>query len=456
MASPWGPLMGRSWLALWTAHARSTRAEGAFAAAPSTRARVLLSDAPDIVVAPSSTARCTAMPRSQPADRPAPSAPVSRAGAPRLLAVDRAIDDLRRRVPVIITDGERSHAVAAAELANDATLAWIGRLGAAAPALAITAHRARTLHIRPTGAEVVVIVGAQSLPEAMRQPGTMGLPAAAIATLVDPTADLAHPLRGPFEVAPGPPPVGFGAALVLSRLARLLPAAVVAPVDTGGDPTAFAARESLLCVTVEDIESYETEAATALIAVSDAHVPLAGAADARVVAFRPADGGIEHLAIVIGDPSRSAPVLVRLHSECFTGDLLASLRCDCGQQLRGAVEVIAAEGGGVLLYLAQEGRGIGLINKLRAYQLQDQGYDTIEANQRLGFEADERIFLPAAEMLRRLGFDRVRLLTNNPHKVTALQHHGIEVVERVAHSFPPTDHSVRYLETKATRSGHLL
>jgi GTP cyclohydrolase II len=364
--------------------------------------------------------------------------------------VDRAIDDLRRRVPVIITDGVTSHAVAAAELANDATLAWIGRLGAAAPGLAITAHRARTLHIRPTGAEVVVIVGAQGLPE------SMGLPAAAIATLVDPTADLAHPLRGPFEVAPGPAHVGFGAALVLNRLARLLPAAVVVPVNTGDDPAAFAARESLLCVTVEDLESYETEAATALIAVSDAHVPLGGAADARVIAFRPADGGIEHLAIVIGDPSRSVPVLVRLHSECFTGDLLASLRCDCGQQLRGAVEVIAAKDGGVLLYLAQEGRGIGLINKLRAYQLQDQGYDTIEANQRLGFEADERIFLPAAEMLRRLGFEQVRLLTNNPHKVTALQHHGIDVVERVAHSFPPTDHSVRYLETKATRSGHLL
>jgi len=400
------------------------------------------------------------MPRSQPADRPVSTAPVTPAaatpagvtgaGARRLLAVDRAIDDLRRRVPVIITDGATSHAVAAAELANDATLAWIARLGTAAPALAITAHRARTLHIRPTGAEVVVIVGGQGLSE------TMGLPAAAIATLVDPTSDLSHPLRGPFEVAPGPPPVGFGAALALNRLARLLPAAVVAPVNTGDDLAALAARESLLCVTVEDLESYETKAASALIAVSDAHVPLAGAADARVVAFRPADGGIEHLAIVIGDPSRSAPVLVRLHSECFTGDLLASLRCDCGQQLRGAVEVIAAEGGGVLLYLAQEGRGIGLINKLRAYQLQDQGYDTIEANQRLGFEADERIFLPAAEMLRRLGFEQVRLLTNNPHKVTALQHHGIDVVERVAHSFPPTDHSVRYLETKATRSGHLL
>ena len=392
------------------------------------------------------------MPGSQPADRPAPTAPGSRAaGSPtgRLLAVDRAIDDLRRRVPVIITDGQTSHAAAAAELASDATLAWIERLGSAAPALAITAHRARTLHIRPTGAEVVVILAATNLP------GAVGS-AAAIATLVDPTADLAHPLRGPFEAAPGPPPATLGAALVLNRLARLLPAAVVAPVDAGDDPAAFAAREALLCVTVEDIASYETDAARTLVAVSDACVPLAGATDTRVVAFRPTDGGIEHLAIVIGDPSRSAAVLVRLHSECFTGDLLASLRCDCGQQLRGAVELIAAADGGVVLYLAQEGRGIGLINKLRAYQLQDQGYDTIEANQRLGFEADERIFLPAAEMLRRLGFERVRLLTNNPRKVTALQQHGIEVVERVPHSFPPTDHSGRYLETKATRAGHLL
>jgi GTP cyclohydrolase II len=149
-------------------------------------------------------------------------------------------------------------------------------------------------------------------------------------------------------------------------------------------------------------------------------------------------------------------VLARLHSECFTGDLLGSLRCDCGQQLRGALALMAERGGGVLLYLAQEGRGIGLINKLRAYRLQDEGFDTIEANERLGFEADERLFEAAAEMLRELGYARVRLLTNNPDKVAALGRLGIEVVERVGHAFPASNHNEAYLATKRRRSGHYL
>jgi GTP cyclohydrolase II len=185
-------------------------------------------------------------------------------------------------------------------------------------------------------------------------------------------------------------------------------------------------------------------------------VPLADAEDTQIIAFRPSDGGIEHLAIVIGSPDPAAPVLIRLHSECFTGDLLGSLRCDCGDQLRGAIGEIARAGGGVLLYLAQEGRGIGLVNKLRAYQLQDSGFDTVDANEQLGFDADERVYLPAAEMLRQLRFLRVRLLTNNPEKVAALNRCGIAVIERVPHVFPANGHNERYLRTKATRSGHLL
>jgi len=244
------------------------------------------------------------------------------------------------------------------------------------------------------------------------------------------------------------------AAVALAKLAALLPAALVLPLSAA---EAALARRRTDFAAVEAEEVLSRRAAMAgLTRVAEARVPLADAEDARLVAFRPADGGSEHLAILIGTPDPAAPVLVRLHSACFTGDVLASLRCDCGDQLRGAIAAIAEAGGGALLYLAQEGRGIGLVNKLRAYQLQDAGFDTLDANEQLGFDADERVYLPAAEMLRQLGFVTVRLLTNNPDKVAALERYGIRIVERVPHVFPANGHNERYLRTKATRSGHLL
>ena len=201
--------------------------------------------------------------------------------------------------------------------------------------------------------------------------------------------------------------------------------------------------------------AYRRSSAGQLNRVSQARVPLVGAENTEIVAFRAGDGGADHLAIVIGEPKPDQPPLTRLHSACMTGDLLGSLRCDCGDQLRGAIEVIAQSGAGILLYLAQEGRGIGIANKLRAYELQDAGVDTIDANQLLGFEADERSYLAAAEMLRQLGFSKVRLLTNNPEKVAGLESCGVRVVERVPHVFPENPHNSAYLRTKATRAGHL-
>jgi len=237
------------------------------------------------------------------------------------------------------------------------------------------------------------------------------------------------------------------AALKLLKLARLLPTAVIATV-TGAVP------EGMGQVSADEVAHVAEIGPTQLAVVARSPVPLDGAEQTEMISFRPADGGKEHLAIVIGDVDTSGPVLCRLHSECFTGDLLGSLKCDCGDQLRGAVQQIAAEGSGILLYLAQEGRGIGLVNKLRAYALQAEGVDTLDANLQLGFDADERVFQPAVEMLRSLGVDAIRLMTNNPEKVAAFSEHGIAVLERVPLSFAANGHNEGYLRTKSERFGH--
>ena len=236
------------------------------------------------------------------------------------------------------------------------------------------------------------------------------------------------------------------AAVELCKLGGLLPAAILVPAGSA----------DAAIVNITAIDAYRRLAAATLRPVSEARVPLADAEDVRIVSFRPADGGPDQYAILVGEPEKLAAPLTRLHSECFTGDLLGSLRCDCGDQLRGAIRRMAHEGGGVLLYLAQEGRGIGLTNKLRAYMLQDSGLDTVEANHHLGFGSDERDFSAAAEMLRQLGIERVRLLTNNPAKITQLERYGIAVAGRVAHIFGANAHNRRYLLTKAERSGHML
>ena len=236
------------------------------------------------------------------------------------------------------------------------------------------------------------------------------------------------------------------AAVELCKLGGLLPAAILVPSGTA----------DAAIINIAAIDTYRRLAAATLRPVSEARVPLADAEDVRIVSFRPADGGPDQYAILVGEPEKLAAPLTRLHSECFTGDLLGSLRCDCGDQLRGAIRRMAHEGGGVLLYLAQEGRGIGLTNKLRAYMLQDSGLDTVEANHHLGFGSDERDFSAAAEMLRQLGIERVRLLTNNPAKITQLERYGIAVTGRVAHIFGANAHNRRYLLTKAERSGHML
>jgi GTP cyclohydrolase II len=246
-------------------------------------------------------------------------------------------------------------------------------------------------------------------------------------------------------------------AVQLVKFARLLPAVLFARASSLDVErlSTWSRDVGLLLVETRDIRAFPALRARRLVQAAAARVPLSDAENARLVAFRPLDGGEEHVAIVIGEPDTNEPVLIRLHSACLTGDLLGSLRCDCGDQLRGAIRAIESEGGGVLVYLAQEGRDIGLINKLRAYALQDLGVDTVDANEQLGFDADERVYEPAAEILRQLGIRSVRLLTNNPDKVSQLAAAGVNVVDRVAHVFPSNRHNERYLRTKADKTGHL-
>ena len=380
-----------------------------------------------------------------------------------LRAVERAVGDLRRGGVLLLHDEAGEAALLRAAEGVDADgRAALTALGGGAPALVLTRQRARHLGlIGPTtdGPATDSPAGNRSTagPGPVLAYSLAGRDPAEIAGLADPTG---RRPEGPRRPAPDPVPLDGAAsalaagAVSLAKIARLLPAVLFVRCGRLEDPEARAGARDVLALTLAEVEAHRFAAAGSLRRVAEARVPLAGAEDTRIVAFRPSDGGVEHLAIVIGRPEAGKTVLARLHSECFTGDLLGSLRCDCGDQLRGAIRAIAAAGSGVLLYLAQEGRGIGLVNKLRAYSLQDLGADTFAANEQLGFDADERVFLPAAEMLRQLGFRTVRLLTNNPDKIEGLERAGVTVAERVAHGFPSNGHNTRYLAAKAGR-GHL-
>jgi GTP cyclohydrolase II len=364
---------------------------------------------------------------------------VGQTASPRALGlaggrqVRRAMQDVRAGLPVIIR-GAAPLVVLPGETANEAGLAAFLQAAEGSAVMLLAPTRAEAVLQRPAGMGAVV---------ALKVP-SQGLTPGYLLGLADPTQ-----LQGRFGLAETVAPALAGAAIMLAKMAKLLPAMLVA--SASGDAPA-----SLLAVADKDVLAYPAMADASLARVAEAVVPVAESADARLVAFRPADGGLEHYALLIGRPEAAAAPLVRIHSECFTGDVLGSLRCDCGPQLHQAMRRMTAEGAGVLLYMAQEGRGIGLVNKLRAYTLQDRGLDTLDANRALGWGADERSFAPAATMLTALGVTRIRLLTNNPDKIAQLAAHGIEVTARVSHAIAANGVNDAYLETKARRFGHML
>ena len=343
--------------------------------------------------------------------------PVLRPGPEAIFA--RARSDFRCGLPVV-ADGRLVSPVETAETHPDGAV------------LALTRRRAETLRLRVYHGDLALVpVPPEAGPGWARD-------------MADPARDLGSPFKAPPAALREADPGALAAAragIALAKAAELLPAVTVAPA--GDQPH------------LTHLPTGPAPLPAALAPVVHARVPLASAPVSAVHVLRPPDGRTEHYAVRIGLPDPGRPVLTRLHSACFTGDVLGSLKCDCGPQLDAALRAMAAEGGGVLLYLNQEGRGIGLANKMRAYQLQDQGFDTVDANHRIGFEDDERDLALGADLLRAVGIGRVRLLTNNPRKIDALRARGIDVTERVPLIVGETSENRAYLETKRRKSGHL-
>jgi len=357
-------------------------------------------------------------------------------GNPAALTFDRAVDELRRGRAVQVTDGDHGFVVAAVETLQAPLFARLIAAGAGRAVMLVTAERAL----------------AAGLSRQLSGPVAVRFP---LGTDIDELRALAGvsgsaPNAADFEVDQAPPGAALAAGgLQLAKAGRLVPALVG---FESNDPK----LPGVLAIELGDVAHHARRFGHhALQVLSRARVPLADALDSEIAVFRDEHSLAEHVAVVIGTPDPSSVVPVRLHSACLTGDLLGSLRCDCGEQLRTAVARIGALGGGVLLYLDQEGRGIGLPNKLRAYVLQDNGLDTVDADRHLGFLADERTYDVAAALLRELGFTRIRLLTNNPQKINSLREHGVEVVGRLPLVTTSNTHNERYLRAKHERAGHL-
>src|SRR5918998_2610365 len=348
---------------------------------------------------------------------------------PATTLVERAIMEFRSARPVVIDGPEASALVVGVEDLDEARAAEIGAVAGPHAHLVLPAARLRRLGLErevPGRVALPTVDGARVEALALKVDGRIDAPVRAIDALDE-------------------------EALELARLSLVLPAVIVVPLAAGID-----IDPSLIRVPGDAIRGYRRAKAADLAIVSRAPVPLEGAPTSEFVVFRGGEGLRDQVAVIVGKPDLAKPVTVRLHSACLTGDLFGSLKCDCGDQLRETVRFMASSEGGILLYLDQEGRGNGIANKIRAYKLQSQGYDTYDADEVLGFELDQRRFAFAAEMLRQLGVTRVRVLTNNPEKAAALRKAGLEVISDHRVLGRPTPENVSYLAAKRDRAGHYI
>jgi GTP cyclohydrolase II len=346
------------------------------------------------------------------------------------VAVERGLAEFAAGRPVILSSRSETVLILPVDGLSDAVLAAFRQVCTPArPYLLVTARRARALGLNAAGPMGLAVGELHS--------------AAALLSLAADQIPSRH-----FDLVTTDDTVG--AAIALAKLAQLLPALLVGP-----EPPAHADDFAFIRVPAHAVLLFRRIAMDSLVVAAETSVPLNSGFAARFVVFRDRLGG-SPVAVIVGSPDFSQPVAVRLHSACLTGDVFGSRRCDCGDQLRMALKQLQQHGGGIILYLEQEGRGLGLANKIRAYALQEAGLDTVDANTVLGFEDDERDYGVAVRMLQMLGCMRVRLLTNNPAKLEGLSAAGIDVSGRVPLQGPVHPDNRRYLAAKALRAGHKL
>ena len=364
--------------------------------------------------------------------------------------IERAISELRRGGNVVITDNVNNLSVllTPAELINGNTVERFSNLAKSRPNIILSANRCKALNIKTNNNPCSILIN-------------RNWTTSDILSICLPLSNQEIPeISGVItETANGI----TSSTLLILRQARLLPAAIMSLVSyvAAENIQDWCFKNNLIHVDLEDILVYETASADSLVMEVKANVPLAYTDNCEIIVFRPRDGGHEHFCLVFGKTRKHSLVgrdnpMVRIHSQCITGDILDSLKCDCGEQLKHAIKLMAEADEGILIYLAQEGRDIGLLNKLRAYSLQEKGMDTVQANENLGFEDDERLYYPAKEILSQLKVNRIKLITNNPKKIKHLSNLGVNVTEIIPIKIKPNKHNKKYLETKLKKSGHLL